>query len=200
MEYIIYNKILKSHCILDQDDIKYSVPILISRYGLNSKLLVHLFKDYYIGKLSISFNNSLDNTIKKRKLELTENMWPELETGLTQDELNTLHRLENIEILTMDNTIEYIKTFKNRMFDTPNFNILFQKFLEDQCQRSSVEVSNFDITIKIGDSEEVGSVLKITHYEYVDICDILKSDKLSNTMKYKKEIQIIKNSDLKKQK
>lgn len=185
----LYNKSLRSHSDLSSEDVTYATQLLVQSH--DPLLLLHLDKGNYIGKFSPRFNQNIDNLIKSRNLE-SSILDPRMDLSiLTPGEQTEFLYLENILLVTLINTINYIKLFPHK---SDKLNSVFNDRLIDLCDEIGTSPEIFNSTIKIVQNVESGSILRVSHSTFMDLVDLLKNPKLVTPeilRKYNKEIKII---------
>ena len=181
-----YNEVLSTHDGLTKDQILGLIPQFLKEYQFNTLPLVHLNKKFYIGKLSIQFNNNVDKNY--RGLIFPLDFWPELNklTKPEQDELLALRDLANLAVM---NTINYLKTVKY----TGKYLELFNNILKDLAIQSGIDFNKYNTIIKYHFKSEVGSTLRVNHFKYIDLSKLASQTDLDSAtlISYKKELKIL---------
>lgn len=189
MDSVIHNLFrlaLSSHDTLSEEDINYAMSVLPT----DPLILLHLFRDNYMGKVSPKFNQQVDNMIKERKVNISLDPHIDL-SNLTSQERDEMLYIESILLSTLKNTINYIKIFDQVGY---SFNKIFRERLSDICVEINYPIETFNVMVEVPVKSEVGSILRISHNTLIDLKDLYtKKDILTPELlkKYQKEIKIL---------
>lgn len=164
----LYRDILTNNKELNSDDITFAISQLI-KLDSHELILTHLLKDHYVGKLSIQFNRSFNESIKKRLPLNFNNMvyWPEVMNNptLTNDEKTELLKMEQIQSCAMFNLIQYLLGVHYNEINTIK---LYNTFLDDLCDELNYDIKKFNTVLEI-EEEHIGKYLKIKKIRYIDL-------------------------------
>ena len=185
----LYYETLQTHKELTEAEIRKGIPILIQKYGDDLLPIIHLNIDTYIGKLSPQFNQKVDNFLKSGQLDSTlelGKLW-ELDK-LTESEKTELLALEELYLIALINTINYLKSVN---YQYPYLR-LFGNILQDLAIEHNIQLDKYSPLVKYQFQDEVGCMLNICHIRYIDLAD-LTSVKLNPELqkKYQKELKIL---------